>query len=102
MRRCTDCYEPSVPVAVCRCIITECATPAADIKKFETAIVDNEGPPKSNFALPDSGAGKAQVLLETKVQRMEHLVYTLKKRVNKYENCVDDRSDTAKFDSKEV
>jgi len=72
-----------------------------DIKKFETAIVDNEGPPKSNFALPDSGAGKAQVLLETKVQRMEHLVYTLKKRVNKYENCVDDRSDTAKFDSKE-
>jgi len=72
-----------------------------DIKKFETAIVDNEGPPKSSFALPDSGAGKAQVLLETKVQRMEHLVYTLKKRVNKYENCVDDRSDTAKFDSKE-
>jgi len=74
-----------------------------DIKKYDTAIVKaeegSERPQPLN--VPDTAAGKAQILLETKVQRMEHLVYTLKKRINKYENCVDDRSDTAKFDSKE-
>ena len=64
--------------------------------------MDNDGGNrKSVLSLPESDGGKAQVLLETKVQRMEHLVYTLKKRVSKYENCVDERSDTAKFDSKE-
>lgn len=74
-----------------------------DIKKYDTAIVgQDEGAPKAlPIHLPDTTAGKSQVLLETKVQKMEHLVYTLKKRINKYENCVDDRSDTAKFDSKE-
>lgn len=74
-----------------------------DIKKYDTAIVgEDEGSKRpAPLHLPDSVSGKAQVLLETKVQRMEHLVFTLKKRINKYENCVDDRSDTAKFDSKE-
>jgi len=74
-----------------------------DIKKYDTAIVgQDEGAPKAvPMHLPDTVSGKSQVLLETKVQKMEHLVYTLKKRINKYENCVDDRSDTAKFDSKE-
>merc|ERR1712159_592090 len=76
-----------------------------DIKKYDTAIVgsDDEGAKneKNQLHLPESSAGKTQILLETKVQRMEHLVFTLKKRINKYENCVDDRSDTAKFDSKE-
>jgi len=73
-----------------------------DIKKYDTAIVGSDDAPRQQpLHLPDTASGKAQVLLETKVQRMEHLVYTLKKRINKYENCVDDRSDTAKFDSKE-
>ena len=76
-----------------------------DIKKFDTALTNEEGEgpfvPSKRQPLPDSDAGKAQLLLETKVQKMEHLVFALKKRINKYENCVDDRSDTAKFDSKE-
>jgi len=60
-----------------------------DIKKYNTAVVssDDTGKPQP-MHVPDSTAGKAQILLETKVQRMEHLVYTLKKRINKYENCV--------------
>merc|ERR1712216_921319 len=74
-----------------------------DIKKYYTAIVDQDDgfKVKPTLHLPEASAGKAQILLETKVQKMEHLVYALKKRINKYENCVDDRSDTAKFDSKE-
>ena len=49
-----------------------------DIKKFDTALTNEEGEgpfvPSKRQPLPDSDAGKAQLLLETKVQKM-HLLY---------------------------